>query len=41
VQELVGDAKEISSTRARPRKGNLLLYFMHGKWSGCMVCCWS
>lgn len=39
VQELVGEAKEISTTRAKPREGmgNLLLYFMYGKWSGSMV----
>jgi hypothetical protein len=39
VQELVGVAREISSTRAMARTGmgNLLLYFLYEKWSGCMA----
>jgi hypothetical protein len=39
VQELVGDAKQISSTRATPREGmcNILLCVLLEKWSGCMV----
>jgi hypothetical protein len=34
VQELVGEAKKRSSTRARPRKvfGNMLLYIMSEEW---------
>jgi hypothetical protein len=39
VQELMGVAKESSSTRetARTGRGKLMLYFLYEKWSGCMV----
>lgn len=41
VQELEGDANEISSTIATLRrgKGNLLLLFLCEKWFGCMASC--
>ncbi|OQU84391.1 hypothetical protein SORBI_3004G044401 [Sorghum bicolor] len=41
VQELAGDAKKRSRTIAMAREivGNLLLYLLHGNWSGSMVFC--
>ena len=43
VQELTGETKQTSSTRARPREGmpNILLHFLLDKWRVCMVFWWT